>query len=116
MTKKNIAIVFLAIAINSSAQHTVRFSITSLPQSKDSNFYVAGSFNGWNPKNDAYKFQRDTKGNYFFETKLNDGMQEFKITRGGWDKVEAQKNGAGIANRFFKLMNDTSINLVIEDW
>jgi predicted alpha/beta superfamily hydrolase len=116
MMKNLITFILIAVAINSPAQHIVRFSISSLPQSKDSNFYLAGSFNGWNPNNEVYKFRKDEKGNYFLETKLNDGMQEFKITRGGWDKVESGKNGAGIANRFFKLTNDTLINLVIEDW
>ena len=109
---------FLAAAITSSAQHTVRFSVTSVPQfhSTDSNIYIASSFNGWNPKDNNYRFQKDGKENYFFEAKVPDGMYEYKITRGGWDKVECKKDGAGISNRFLKLMSDTVINLTIEDW
>ena len=109
---------FLVVAIGSSAQHTVRVSVASLPQfhSTDSSLYLAGNFNGWNPKDNNYKFQKDAKGNYFFEAKVPDGMYEYKITRGSWDKVECKKDGSGIQNRFLKLSSDTIINLTIEEW
>jgi alpha-glucosidase len=119
MIKQTLAsMAFLATAITSSAQHTVRFSISSLPkyQPSDSSLYLAGSFNGWNPQNKDYRFQKDAKGNYFFETKLADGLHEFKITKGGWDKVECKTGGAGMQNRVLKLSSDTIINLNIEEW
>jgi predicted alpha/beta superfamily hydrolase len=116
MMKQLSFIVFLACGISAFAQHPVRFIIHSMPQSKDSNYYIAGSFNSWNPGNEVHRFQKDASGIYFLELKLNDGMHEFKITRGGWDKVECRKNGAGVTNRFFKLTNDTTIEIRIEDW
>ena len=109
---------FLATASTSSSQHTIRFSVASLPEyhSSDSSLFLAGSFNGWNPQDKNYRLQKNEQGNYFFETKLNDGMYEFKITRGGWDKVECKKGGGDIQNRFLKLSSDTSISLNIEEW
>src|ERR1700741_4783706 len=94
----------LTISI-SMAQNNVRMEITSLPQyhASGSAVYVAGSFNGWNPQDEKYKFQRDEKGNYFLDLKLDAGSYEFKITRGGWDKVECKKGGTGIENRILKL-------------
>jgi predicted alpha/beta superfamily hydrolase len=110
-------ICFLFIAVLSAAQHTVHFKISSLPDYHNSDsLYLAGSFNGWNPKNENFRFQKDEKGNYFFDAKLNDGAHEYKITRGSWARVETQKSGLGIANRSLKLMSDTLINLAIEDW
>ncbi len=119
MAKKIVLLIyFFAAVLAASSQHTVRFTIISLPEyhPTDSSLYIAGSFNGWNPQDKKYWFQKNANGNYFFETRLADGMNEFKITRGSWDKVECKKGGADIQNRFLKLSSDTTINLTIEEW
>ncbi len=119
MTRQTIvSIVFLALAYSSLAQYTVHISIDSLPQfsSPDSNLYLAGSFNGWNPKDENFVLQKNGKGNYFIEKKFERGIYEFKTTRGGWDKVECKKNGVDIANRVFELSSDTTINIAIDGW
>jgi hypothetical protein len=80
---------FIITVLLSFSQHSVQFIISSLPLSSvDTDFFVAGSFNGWNPRDEKFHFQKNVNGNYFLATKLDDGMYEFKITRGGWDKVE----------------------------
>jgi predicted alpha/beta superfamily hydrolase len=109
---------FLASTLSSSCQHNVRFSIASLPNftASDSSLYLAGSFNGWNPQDKNFRFQKDSKGNYFLETKLADVMYEFKVTRGSWTKVECKKGGGDIQNRFLRLSSDTSVQLNIEEW
>lgn len=111
-------IVFLITAYFSSAQYTVHISVDSFPvvSSSDSGLYVAGSFNGWNPKDKNFLLQKDAHGNYFIEKKFEKGNYEFKITRGGWNKVECKKNGSDIANRILKLSSDTAINITIEGW
>lgn len=48
--------------------------------------------------------------------KLADGMYEYKITRGGWDKVECRKGGADIQNRVLKLSSDTIIDIMVDEW
>ncbi len=113
-----ILLTLLVAALSCFSQRTVRFSIASLPEyhPSDSALYLAGSFNGWSPQDKNYQFQKEASGNYFFETKLADGMHEFKITRGSWAKVECKKGGADIQNRFLELSSDTSINLIIEEW
>lgn len=78
--------------------------------------YIAGSFNGWDPKNEEYKFRKDEKGNYILDLKLNNGKHEYKITRGGWDKVETKKDGSGIDNRLLLVASEATIELVIEGW
>jgi predicted alpha/beta superfamily hydrolase len=96
----------------------VRFIVSSFPTRNlsDSNLFLAGSFNGWNPRDKNYRFQKNEKGDYLLGAKLEDGTYEFKITRGGWDKVECKKGGADIQNRFFKLASDTTINIMVEEW
>jgi len=128
MMKRSILLLsFLFTVLLSYSQHSVRFVISSVPPGilSDSNLFLAGSFNGWNPQDKNFHFQKNEKarlsdsvgqGNYFLGTKLEDGMYEFKITRGGWDKVECQKGGADIQNRFLKLSSDTTISLAIEEW
>jgi len=78
--------------------------------------FLAGSFNGWNPNDKNYRFQENEKGDYVLGMKLEDGMYEYKITRGSWEKVECKKGGADIQNRFFKLSSDTTIDLMVEEW
>lgn len=112
-----ISFVLGATVLVSFSQRTVRFTISSLPAStSDSGLYIAGSFNGWNPQDKNYRLQKNENGNYVLETKLADGMHEFKITRGSWAKVECKKSGADIQNRFLKLSSDTTINVIIEEW
>ncbi len=78
--------------------------------------YAAGSFNGWNPQDEKFKFKKDDKGNYSLELKLNPGSYEYKITRGGWDKVECKPGGDAMGNRSFKVEGDLSVELNIEEW
>jgi len=108
---------FIITVLLSFSQHSVQFIISSLPlSSADTDFFVAGSFNGWNPQDKNFHFENNANGNYFLGTKLANGMYEFKITKGNWDKVECKKGGADIQNRSFNLTSDTTINLVIEEW
>jgi len=119
MIKRSISLLlFLATVLLSYSQHSVSFVISSLPVKKPSEdgLFLAGSFNGWNPNDKNYHFQKNDKGNYFLGTKLENGMYEFKITRGGWDKVECKKGGANIQNHFLKLSSDTIIELMVEEW
>jgi predicted alpha/beta superfamily hydrolase len=118
MSRILILILFFFYSIASIAQHSVRFEIKSLPANHPpaAAIYLAGSFNGWNPQHDQFKFSQDDKGNYFFEMKLEAGMYEYKITRGGWDKVECRKSGAGIENRRLKLETNATVLLDIEEW
>ncbi|HYM95153.1 MAG TPA: alpha/beta hydrolase-fold protein, partial [Chitinophagaceae bacterium] len=44
------------------------------------------------------------------------GSYEYKIIRGGWDRMECKKEGAGIQNRQLILSSDTVITLNIEGW
>jgi predicted alpha/beta superfamily hydrolase len=100
------------------SQSIVRLEIKTLPEyhPSGSDIYVAGSFNGWNPQDKNFQFKRTDKGDYYFKLKLADGKYEYKITRGGWDKTECKKGGAGMENRLLVMPGSASIQLNIEEW
>ena len=117
MLKSTFAISALLAVSFLTAQNIVRLELKSLPLYHTAEkFYAAGSFNGWNPQDEQYQFKKDEKGNYFLELKLTSGKYEYKITRGGWNKVECKKDGAGIENRVFTISANTIISINIESW
>ena len=117
MYKFGSIIITLFLTLSGLSQGITRLEIKSLPVHPSAeNFYAAGSFNGWNPQDEQYKFKKDAAGNYFLELRLNSGQYEYKITRGGWDKVECRKGGAGIENRVMLIPTNTRLELTIEEW
>jgi predicted alpha/beta superfamily hydrolase len=118
MIKQVLTGFFLFIVSGLAAQETTRIEIRVYPTfiSADSNIYIAGSFNGWNPKDEKYKFSRNGKGKYTIELKLNAGNYEYKVTRGGWDKVECKKDGTSINNRQLVVPAGQPFEIDIEEW
>lgn len=100
------------------AQQTVRIEITILPayHPAGSAVYLAGSFNGWNPQDEKYRFKKDDKGGYYLDLQLAAGSYEYKVTRGGWDKVECNKDGSTRANRSLTVPAITPVAITIEEW
>jgi len=111
-------IFFLFFASAVIGQNAVRFEIKSLPpyDNSDSEIFLAGSFNGWNPQDKNFQFNKTANGNYFLEIKLNSSYYEYKITRGGWDKVECTDSSEDVLNRQLKINSDTTIEITIQGW
>lgn len=105
-------------SILSTAQKTIILDITSLPayHSPGESIYAAGTFNGWNPKDEKYKFRIDSAGKYSLELKINAGKTEFKLTRGGWDKVECAEDGKPIGNRELNTDASEKTGLAVKGW
>lgn len=108
----------LLFASSVMSQSSVRLEIKSLPQyhPAGSDIYAAGSFNGWNPQDNNFRFQRTASGDYYLDLKLADGKYEYKITRGGWDKGESKKGGGFVDNRVLIVPGASTVQLNIEDW
>jgi predicted alpha/beta superfamily hydrolase len=117
MIKPALAISTLLFPFIGMAQQTVTIQLSALPDyhASGSTIYAAGSFNGWNPQDEKYKFQ-NINGAYILQLSLEKGNYEYKLTRGGWDKVECGKAGSGIANRTLKVDADTKVELKVEEW
>ena len=107
----------LLLVIVLTAQQNVRIELNSIPSNTpgNSNLFLAGSFNGWNPQNKNFQFQKNEKG-YFLELSLNAGSYEYKITRGGWDKVECTNEGKDVGNRTLKVDADATEGLSVGGW
>src|SRR5436190_8060235 len=107
----------LLVTLSIAAQQKVRIEINSLPANTPANssIFIAGSFNSWDPQNKNYQFQKKDNG-YFLEFSLNSGSYEFKITRGGWNKVECKNDGKDIGNRALNIGTDIDVDLSIEGW
>lgn len=100
------------------SQTTIYFHIKDLPvyHPSGSDIYMAGSFNGWNPQDENFKFKHNDDGSYSLAIKLEKRTYEYKITRGSWDKVECKKGGHSIGNRILKIEGNEDLELTIEEW
>jgi predicted alpha/beta superfamily hydrolase len=77
--------------------------------------YLAGSFNGWNPADPAYRLQQRPQG-YLFSLPVDAGGAEFKITRGSWQTVETDAAGQDIPNRRLDLGKPGKLRLQVAGW
>jgi predicted alpha/beta superfamily hydrolase len=100
------------------AQSIVQIHLKEIPpyHPAGSDVFAAGSFNGWNPADVNYKFQKKENGELLLDLKLNNGTHEFKLTRGSWDKVECKKDGSDIQNRVIRVDRNTDISISVEEW
>ncbi|MET0397721.1 MAG: alpha/beta hydrolase-fold protein [Longimicrobiaceae bacterium] len=90
-----------AAAQPAGAQLTVRLAAVPDGTPAGAAVHVAGSFNGWNPADSAYRLAR--RGGAW-EVTLPDSVRgpvEFKFTLGSWETVEVDSAGGGVANRSF---------------
>ena len=79
-------------------EHTLRLLTTT---DDDRPVYVAGTFNDWNARDEAYRMQAaDEPGSYSLPLHLDRGINhvEYKYTRGGWEGVELAPDGSSTAN------------------
>lgn len=114
---KYLLLILCMLNVFFNAQLTLR--IVSLPPNtpKDAPLYLASDLNGWNPKDEAYEFKKNTKGEYELTIAEVQKSFEFKITRGSWETVEGDANGNQIRNRKLSLEgNDQTENLKILSW
>ncbi len=72
---------------------------------------MASNLNGWNPKDEKYKFKKDAKGNNYLVCHFDTVMQlAFKFTQGDWGNVECDKEGNDVDNHY--IQTDTAGSLV----
>ncbi len=95
----------------------VQFIIKNLPHfhPPGSDLYLAGNFNGWNPKDPDYRLKHDKDG-YSLNLYLPEGIYDYKITRGGWPLAECLSNGKDAPNRQLVVKNPHTVVVNIEEW
>ena len=115
---KNIFFLLFSILIfdTSNAQYTLRLVVNAVSKDAD-DWYVAGNFNNWNPKDEAYKLKQfGAKRKAVVLQNIPAGIYQFKFTRGGWDKVETNAEGAQIENREVAVNMDTIAYARVAGW
>lgn len=80
---------------------TLRFHLQALPPDTPPNtdIYLAGNMNHWNPSDGNYRFKRQKDGSLMLEFHSSLPDIEFKLTRGDWSSCEGGQMGAERPNR-----------------
>ncbi|NLR94972.1 helix-turn-helix domain-containing protein [Flammeovirga agarivorans] len=110
---------FICALFQSFSVGAVNFVINQLPlhHPVEEPLYLVGSFNAWNPMDQKYQFQKGQDGKLYVYISDHLNAFEYKITRGGWDKVESTNDGKPKANRVFISENESdTVRIDILGW
>jgi len=120
MRKKIIFCAFFIFCQNflSFGQQKIVFLTGNIAPSKTSvsHLFIAGDFNSWNPTDTAWEMHAEPSGKYHLLKILPKGVYNFKITKGGWERVECSAAGKPIGNRILSVNNDTTVTMDIAGW
>ena len=90
----------LGLAAPARAQLTIRLTSVPAGTPAGARIHVAGSFNGWNPGDTAYRLSPEPGGGWAITLPASvAGAIEYKLTLGSWDRVETAAGGADVPNR-----------------
>ncbi len=97
----------------------ITFIVDTIPAYTPGNdtLYLVGNFNDWNPRDTAYRMQKNAAGHFFIQGHRMLRPIEFKITRGDWSKVEGSELGLTIDNRIYNQNNkQDTIRIQVQSW
>lgn len=111
-------LIFLLVWSNGlKAQYRVRIELSDIPaMPATESIFVAGSFNGWNPIDTAFRIAVSDTITYIDFPRPLQGSISFKFTRGSWGNVECNADGSDISDRSLNLVSDTVIRCQIAAW
>ncbi|GAA4820246.1 hypothetical protein GCM10023331_00770 [Algivirga pacifica] len=82
-----------------------------------SNLFVASNLNNWDPMNGKFRMESQKDGTYTLDVYQKKGtFMEYKITRGGWSKVEKGEGLEEIPNRQVVFEKNDTLYLQVESW
>jgi predicted alpha/beta superfamily hydrolase len=113
--RQSLLLIGLLFVMAAHGQYKVTFFLGKLPQHRGETVWIAGSFNGWNPKADSHALVT-THADGYITLLLPAGPHAFKCTRGSWESVECAANGQDVGNRNIMIRGDTDIVLHIAAW
>ncbi len=109
-------VVLLMQALGSQAQmELVVSAVPQLTPLRDT-LYVAGSFNGWNPRDENYRMEPGPNGYSVLIQGVNGTSYSYKITRGSWATVEGSTTGGFIADRSLLFQSNGSASINVAGW
>lgn len=107
-----------AARARSAATAGVTFRVTAPSNTPaGDSVFIAGDFQGWNPRNPAYALTKQLDGRWTITLPLPAGSPiQFKFTRGGWDRVEKGPNGEEISNRTLTPDGVSTYDFAVARW
>ncbi len=119
MKKKCLLFLSLAalLAFELSAQLTLR--VIDIPDNTpfESQIYVAGTFNGWQPGSEGYALEFLGEETYEITFSPQPGNLKFKFTRGSWETVEGNASGGFLPDRSYEYAGGPdTLELQILSW
>jgi alpha-glucosidase len=108
--------IFLALVLQLQASQ-VTIIVTSLPVNtpSESQIFIAGNLNDWNPGSTDHKLIPNSNGHPTIVVQ-GTGTISFKFTRGSWATVEGNANGGYLPNRSFTFGSADTLNVTILSW
>ncbi len=101
----------------SDSTATLKIIISPIAKHAGDTLFIAGNFNGWNPHDISTSMLPNNQNVYQTKFTLNkEALIQWKVTRGNWDKVETDANGADIPNRMNDVKISTSQTITINGW
>lgn len=95
----------------------VRLIVEATGVGRDERLYLASNLNGWNPRNDRYALRRIAEDKFELRQFLAPGsLLEFKVTRGGWNRVEVDTDGQDLPNHSYRIHESQTIEIKVPDW
>jgi len=96
----------------------VTLVIDHLPETTPPNarIYLAPDFNGWDPEDNRLIFSYLPDGRPYMTLSTIDKSFEYKITRGGWGKVEVDAEGGPIPNRVLNYGFSDTVHIDVTRW
>jgi alpha-glucosidase len=118
LLKKAIPLLFLLIALDLPAQLSIFIEKIPANTPENSQLYLAGNINQWNPADKLYRFKKDSTNHYVLrlDSLTEKENLQFKVTLGTWDLVETDAYGADVANRSYTYEGPDSIYISIGAW
>lgn len=96
----------------------VTFIINQVPAytPANTNIYMAGTMNGWNPASAAHQLTRLPDSSWAITLPTPSSTLQFKFTRGSWATVEGTATGGPRANRSYAVGGADTVRISILSW
>jgi len=117
MKKIQLTLFILILAFNGNSQLTVKVISVPLETPSETDIFIAGTINNWNPGSPTYKLIKDSSGTFSITFTPSADNVKFKFTRGSWQSVEGTSEGNFIPDRVISYTGvPKTVELIIAGW
>ncbi|NPD47659.1 MULTISPECIES: hypothetical protein [unclassified Lentimicrobium] len=101
-----------------SGNRVVKIILNSVPDNTEEGekIYLASDKNGWDPEDKNQVFEPQEDGKYYITVPYQGESMSYKITKGGWGKVEKDSSGNDIENRVLNFGFSNEVRIDVASW